>query len=203
MPRIIDYPDVLGQLTADGLECHYYNGGAFGYPAGGIVRGWIAAPDPTIKAEMLSNIRAVPAQNLPDLAARVWLELLPGPVWVMPGSHWSYELNYGSRQWLPDVLGQIGIDSSNLISRTAAAAIEFALPEQAALKSVIQNLLQKLTASDFTMAFPGRAAICTIHHHQQLWWASADAELIRRLDSLIEPGSAPSVGSRSKADHHP
>src|SRR6202034_46968 len=103
------------------------------------------------------------------------------------------ELNYGTRQWLADLLGQVEIDPSDLFDRTAAAAIEFVPPEQAALKSIIQGLLRNLTASDFTLAFPGRAAICTIHHHQQLWWTSTDPDLIRRLDSLIELGSAPSV----------
>ena len=33
MPKIIDYAIVLKRLTDEGLDCHYYNGGSFGFGA--------------------------------------------------------------------------------------------------------------------------------------------------------------------------
>ena len=50
MPSIIDYPTVLERLESEGLKCHYPNGGSFGFPKGGQVRGWLGPADETIQA---------------------------------------------------------------------------------------------------------------------------------------------------------
>jgi hypothetical protein len=151
------------------------------------VRGWIGPPDGTIRPELAKFTRRVPepsAATLARLAARAWRELLPGNVWVMPGSHWAYELNFGSRDWLAGLLGGCGIDSSLLIGRSNAAAIEFLPGEEAGFEGFVRGLLAGLTASDFALAFPGRAAVCTIHHHKQLWWVTNNQQLAKRLDGI-------------------
>jgi hypothetical protein len=187
MPSIIDYQIVLDRLTAEGLECHYYNGGSFGFGAAAEVRGWIGPADGTIRPELGKFTRSVPepfAAALAALAARAWRQVLAGNVWVMPGSHWSYELNFGSRQWLPGLLGGCGIDFSQLTGRSDAAAIEFLPGEEAGFEDFVRGLLAGLTMSDFAMAFPGRAAACTIHHHQQLWWVTNNQQLATQLDEI-------------------
>jgi hypothetical protein len=187
MPSIIEYQVVLDRLTAEGLECHYYNGGSFGFGAAAEVRGWIGPPDGTIKPELAKFTRSVPepfAANLAELAARAWHDLLPGNVWVMPGSHWSYELNYGSRDWLPGLLGGCGIDCGLLIGRSNAAAIEFVPGEEAGFEDFVRGLLAGLSVSDFALAFPGRGTTCTIHHHKQLWWITNNQQLALQLDGI-------------------
>src|SRR5580658_1057671 len=163
MPRVVEYSRVLAQLTSDGLECHYFNGGAFGFASGGIVRGWISGSDETIRREMLENVRIVPADHHANLAINAWNELLGGNAWIMPGSSWSYELNYGGRDWLPSLLESVGINLNELANQTDAAAIEFSPVESPLCQTFISGLLEKLSVSDFTLAFPGRAVVCTIH----------------------------------------
>ena len=85
---------------------------------------------------------------------RAWQELLPGRVWVMPMSHWSYELDFGSREWMPALLESIGLDPGQLLTRNNAAAIEFTPNEIPALEHFAAGLLQMLVASDFAIAFP-------------------------------------------------
>jgi hypothetical protein len=49
--------------------------------------------------------------------------------------------------------------------------------ERAAMELLVAALLENLRMSDFMLAFPGRPALCTIHHHKQLWWQTTDAAL--------------------------
>ncbi|MGA2442033.1 MAG: hypothetical protein ABSH08_13850 [Tepidisphaeraceae bacterium] len=187
MPTIVDYQIVLDRLTSQGLECHYYNGGSFGFGPAAEVRGWIGPPDGTIRPELDKFARRVAAPfgaTLAGLAVRAWRQVLAGNVWVMPASNWSYELNHGSREWLPGLLGDCGIDFSLLIGRTNAAAIEFLPGEEAGFEGFVGGLLAGLTTSDFALAFPGRAAVCTVHHHQQLWWVTNNRQLAMLLDGI-------------------
>jgi hypothetical protein len=202
MPRMIDYSQVLAHLTADGLECHYFNGGAFGFPSGAIIRGWIESPDPTIKPQMRDNLRIVTSADQSKLATQAWLDLLPGVAWIMPGSHWSFELNDGSRTWLPQLLHEIGIDPQVLIGLTSAAALEFTPTEQPLFEMTLRTLLQNLTASDFSLAFPARKTVCTIHHHHQLWWTTRDPEVISGLDRLTAASPPPPVVPGPPHSHH-
>ena len=185
MPRVVEYSQVLARLTSDGLVCNYYNGGAFGFASGAIVRGWIGQTDQSIRQQMRENIRIVPEDKLVNLAIRAWVEILGGNAWVMPGSSWSYELNFGARGWLPNLLQSVGIDSNELADRTDAAAIEFTPVERQECQAFISGLLTKLSGSDFTLAFAGRKAVCTIHHHRQLWWVTNARDLAVQLDQLI------------------
>ena len=189
MPTIVDYEIVVNRLLADGLKCNYPNGGAFGFVAGveTHVRGWVGPEDETIRAEMRGFVRRVREPHEDRLAlgaARAWKDLLAGVAWVMPGSHWSFELDHGSRDWLPGVLGRIGIDACLLVGRTNAAAIEFLPEEEGAFVALLRGLFQGLTSSDFTLAFPGRGAIGLIHHHKQLWWVTPDPSLAHKIDQI-------------------
>jgi hypothetical protein len=188
VPRIIEYAIVLERLTADGLKCHYPNGGAFGFDSGATVRGWIGPADETIKPAAREFVRSVgePYEaNLAAAAVRAWQEYLSGDVWVMPAAHWAYELSDGSRDWLPGAVEKLGLDPGLLKDRTSAAAIEFSIVETLAFQGFVQSLLERLDQSDFTLAFPGRKTICAVHHHKQLWWVTADARVMGGLDTLV------------------
>ena len=193
MPRVIDYADVLASLTAQGLQCNYPNGGSFGFgrSAGTHIRGWIGPADSTLRpavVEMVRNVSEPYAANLAAAATRAWQRYLAGNVWVMPASHWAFELNDGSRQWMPGLLKEIGVDPGPLRGRNSAAAIEFSSAETREFGVFAQGLLEKLGQSDFTMAFAGRGTVCTLHHHKQLWWVTADPQVAEGLDIEMQPG---------------
>ncbi len=99
-------------------------------------------------------------------------------------SHWAFELSDGSRPWLPALLQNIGIDPALLEGRNNAAAIEFAPLESQPFEQFLQGLLQNLRGSDFSLVFPGQQALCTVHHHQQLWWMTTDAKLHDALSRM-------------------
>ena len=48
------------------------------------------------------------------MGARVWSELLPSDVWVLPKSHWAYELQFGSHEWMPGLLREVGVRLDHL-----------------------------------------------------------------------------------------
>ena len=189
MARIIEYQTVLQRLTAQGLRCHYPNGGSFGFApeAKTFVRGWIGPPDPSIRRSMQDVIRAVAVpyeRTLAELAARAWEHDLPGEAWLMPAAHWSFELRHGNGDWLAELIQSIGLDPELLAQKTDAAAIEFS-PPAAPLRQVLERLLQRLLVSDFCIAFPRRGTVCTVHHHKQLWWVTTQRPVIDALDRLI------------------
>jgi hypothetical protein len=190
LPWIIDYPIVLEQMRQMKMRSLYYNSGAFGFPADVPARslGWIGPADETIKESARPLIRQVPEpyeQNLAELLLRAWREILPGRIWVMPASHWAYELDFGSREWMPALLEAIGVDPGLLQHRTTAAAIEFAPEESPALMHFVVRLLEMLQGSDFALAFPHRRVVCTLHHHKQLWWTSAEDAVNDALEALV------------------
>lgn len=186
MPWIVDYSQVLDQMRAQGLRGLYFNSGAFGFPDGTSTdsMGWVGPDDPTLRPDARAEARIVPPphpQRLTQLLVRAWQTYLPGKVWLMPKSHWAYELDFGSRDWMPALLEHAGVDAGLLQSRTDAAAIEFALSETGPFAHVAEGLLRMLLGSDFALAFPGRPVVCTLHHHKQVWWTSSDHQLIYAL----------------------
>jgi hypothetical protein len=190
VPRIIDYPVVLETLTTEGLRCNYHNGGAFGFgpEAGALVRGWIGPADVTILPNLRPMSRQVSAPyeaHLAQSAKLAWEQYLPGPLWAMPASHWSYELRHGSWGWLGEAVAALGLDAGDLAQRTNAAAIEFLPAESGEFRQFAQRLLEGLSGSDFTLAFSGRGTICTVHHHKQLWWTTCDATAAQGLDVIV------------------
>ncbi len=187
MPWIIDYQLVLEQMHRQGMRCLYYNSGAFGFKEERGVRalGFVGPADGTIRAEARAWVREVAEPyeaTLAALARQIWQERIGGRVWVMPKSHWAHELEHGSRDWLPGVLEQIGLDAGLLAGRNNGAAIEFGDPEGERFEFFIRKLLQLLIGSDFMLAFPGRPVVCTVHHRKQLWWVSSDAQWVDSID---------------------
>jgi hypothetical protein len=71
-----------------------------------------------------------------------------------------------------------------LQTRTNAAAIEFSLDEAEQVEHFVTRLLEMLRGSDFAAAFPGRRVACTIHSHKQIWWTSAEDQVIHALGAL-------------------
>jgi hypothetical protein len=191
LPWIVDYEQVLSQMTGQGLRSLYYNSGAFGFAERATVYsiGWMGPEDSSLKPEareLAVQVAAPYEATLANLVVRAWQDHLPGKVWLMPKSHWAYELDYGSRDWMPSLLERAGVDAGLLQIRTNAAAIEFNLAETRSLSHVIETLLRMLLGSDFALAFPGRPVACTLHHHKQVWWQSSDAELIEGLKRMTE-----------------
>ena len=188
VPWIVDYTQVVEQMTRQRLRCLYYNSGAFGFDPGIVTEsvGWIGPDDPSLRPAARAIARPVPPPyetQLADRVVRAWQEHLPGKAWLMPKSHWAYELDFGSAQWMPALLENAGVDPGLLQPRTNAAAIEFSPSESPALHRVVEGLLRMLLGSDFALAFPNHPVTCTLHHHKQVWWTSSDAALIRLLDS--------------------
>lgn len=190
VPWIIDYQLVLDQMRMQKLKCNYYNSGAFGFPDSvpTEIVGWIGPPDSTIRAEMQALARPVAEpyeENLSKLAVRAWAELLSGRAWVMPASHWAFELDHGSREWMVPLLERIGVDPGMLASRNNAAAIEFSPNEADLFQTFVQRLLEMLRASDFTIAFPNRPVVAHVHHHKQVWWMTSDVKLAEGLCVIV------------------
>jgi hypothetical protein len=187
MPGIIDYPNVLQRLTEQGLVSLYHNSGAFGFPRGAQTRtvGWIGDKDPTLRPSARdAAITIAPPfeQTLAGLLVRFWREHVDETVaWVMPMSHWSYELDFGSAGWMPQMLREIGLDPDVLRPRNNGSAIEFQPREQEMLQACARSLLTSLSVSDFAVTFPGKPVVCTVHHHKQLWWVTTDARLAKVL----------------------
>lgn len=177
-------------MQSTGLRSLYYNSGAFGFADDVATTrlGWIGLPDETIRPAMRALTRLVESpveENLSRLFIRAWREVLSENIWIMPASHWAFELDFGSADWMPAELTKLGIDSKTLQPLTNAAAIEFSLNEADAAEQFIRELLMKLRSSDFYIAFPGRRAVCMLHHHKQIWWISADDRISRGLNAII------------------
>ena len=194
MPRVIDYAVVVETMRRGGYASLYHNSGAFGFPADAASPprhvGWIGPSDETIRPAARPLLRHVPPpfeQNLAELAAVAWQQALLGNVWVMPRSHWAYELDFGSRDWMPGLLRSICVDAAALAPRNDGSAIEFAADERDGFVRLLTGLLERLLGSDFALAFPGRAALCTVHHHKQLWWTTTEEGLAGTLEGLVGP----------------
>jgi len=189
LPWIVEYAQVLQQMRDQGFKCLYYNSGAFGFPEGAATHsvGWVGPDDPSLRPEARAMTRAVPQpyeKELTGRVVRVLREMFPGKVWVMPKSHWAYELDFGSRDWMPALLEHAGVDSGLLQKRTNASAIEFGLHETETFTHLTEGLLRMLLGSDFALAFPGHPVVCTLHHHKQVWWTSTDKGVIDALGQL-------------------
>ncbi len=193
MLRVIDYPVVLATLESAGLKCAYPNSGAFGLPpeCNQHLIGWASDDDPTIRPEARAALRILPDPSLPALLNQAWQHHLPGPLWLMPASHWAYELQFGSADWLPSLLRDHGIDPDSLRPRTDGSAIEFAPTESDSLLAIVQQLFTHLIASDFTAAFPRHPVVALLHHHRQIWWQTSDLTIRKALDTVAISSSSP------------
>ena len=191
MPTIVDYPLALAQLLDEGFVCNYHNGGAFGFSEQlrPHVLAFAGREDPTIRPEarqFLHLVRPPIEATLAEIAMEAWRHYVPGVVWVMPKAHWAFEMDFGSKAWMPRVLEEIGVDPSRLAGLNDATAIEFAMQEAEGFRTLVAALLENLSGSDFALAFPSRPVLCTIHHHKQLWWQMTSDGLLRELKALAE-----------------
>ena len=192
MPSIVEYEVVLARMQQHQLRCQYYNSGAFNFEPGVASQftGWIGPEDSTIRPAALERVQRIAPPyeaTLARLAMRAWVELLPGPLWVMPKSQWAFELDFGSKAWMPGPLRAVGIDPALLAGRTNSPAIEFTVDELPLVTPLVEALLMNLLGSDFALGFPGYPVACTLHHHKQVWWITSDATLIEKLRAL--PGA--------------
>ena len=187
---------MLSRLQNQGLKSLYHNSGAFGFANGvpTISRGWIGPED----ASIAPAGRAIACQiappfesNLAALFTRFWRNNSPAPIWIMPKSHWAYELQFGGRQWLSDALNDIGIHSDLLMHLNNATAVEFQPAEEKTVHIFIQNLLTNLVGSDFQAVFADSTTICTIHSRSQLWWTTVVPAIADRLDELLPVNASP------------
>ena len=177
VPQIIEYSTVTQRMSEAGFVSLYHNSGAFGFADNGGVEtiGWITRDDPTIRPAAMAMARKVTNFVTPFQRATA---ALASEAWLMPKSHWHYELHFGNRELLEGVLPTIGIDANLLRERNDGSAIAFATDEFSLLTSTVQRLLENLTGSDFLIAWPGAQMRCTVHHHKQLWWQTRRRELI-------------------------
>jgi hypothetical protein len=189
--RIVDYARALAVTQTLGLRCAYYNAGAFAFGPGETVHvvGWLGPPDPTVHTGRGFVLVPTPAPYPANLAARlgrVWPDVVGGEAWVMPKAHWSFELGHGNGDWLAPALDACGVDPDALRPRTDGSAIAFDPGDPAAL-ALIRALLTDLKASDFAVLFPAHRHLVTLHHHQQIWWQTPDADLAERLAKIDQP----------------
>jgi hypothetical protein len=189
VPSLIAYPAVLQEMQHHGFVSLYHNSGAFGFEKNisVYVVGWIGPADQSIRSEALMLAHQVPPpfeENLAKLVKTAWLNELAGRIWVMPKSHWAYELEFGNRDWLAPAMRELGVDAEALSQMNNAAAIEFSDAEAGRFEAFARQLLEKLRGSDFLVAFPGCRAICTLHHHKQVWWQTADEALAMKLGEI-------------------
>src|SRR3954453_20408145 len=145
MASLIDYPNVLARLTSQGLHSLYHNAGAFGFATGMATRtlAWIGPDDPTIRDAAKSFVRTVQPPFESTLAAlfrRAWIEQLPGPIWIMPMSHWHYELQFGNAAWLPDALAAVNVAGALLRERNDGSAPEFEMGDWPPLESFVEGV---------------------------------------------------------------
>lgn len=193
MPRVIDYAQVLASLTGAGMESLYYNSGAFGYIESTSVEsvGWILRDDLTLRPAARDIARLIlpgDETTLAAMAGTIWATHLSDcAAWVLPKSHWAYELDFGSYSWLPAALVEAGVEPQFLADRHDGAAVEFSLYERPQVEALTATLLQRLAGSDFMILFRhGETvpAICTVHHHKQLWWTTPHPPLAAALRAL-------------------
>ena len=173
MPAIVDYDSVKQVMAERGYVSLYHNSGAFGFSpeAKAQTVGWIEADDPTIRDAARELTRPVP--SIVDLLPRV-LDRLNSDIWLMPKSHWHYELHFGNCDLLEEILP---VDAKLLRDRNDGSAVVFTQLEQSTLIDIVGRLLNGLRGSDFLLAFPDASTLCTIHHHKQLWWQTTDVSI--------------------------
>jgi hypothetical protein len=190
---IIDYSVVLQQMQQQGFKSLYHNSGAFALPEqwSASVVAWIGPPDGSIRPEALPLVRCVSKpfeDTLALMTMLIWRAQFPGPVWLMPMSHWAFECG---QDWMPRLLQEIKIDPTLLASRNDAAAVEFGSADTEHFLRFLIGLLKHLIGSDFAMAFPGHQTLCTVHHHKQLWWSTQQPPVLAAIESLAKRFAAP------------
>jgi hypothetical protein len=174
MARIIDYSEVQKTMREQGFVSLYHNSGAWGFAEGTTVEvvGWITTDDPTIRESARALTRKVEPSQLASLLQQACTSL-KDDAWLMPKSHWHYELHFGNRELLEAILPTIAINPALLRERNDGSVIAFTSCDE--LSAFVERMLDRLAGSDFLIAWPHAKTLCTIHHHKQLWWQSAQS----------------------------
>ena len=189
MPYLLDFKFALKQLTGAGFVSLYHNSGAFGFPPTATVHtiGWTGDADESIRPEMQAQIRKVSepyAPTMARMAQHAWTAHLGGECWLTPKSHWHYEMHYGNRALLDEVLPTVDVNPASVLDRNDGSPVVFTPAEGDAMFQTVLAVLQGLRSSDFQLTFPTRAMVCTIHHHEQLWWQTTDAAIAHVIATL-------------------
>lgn len=180
MPARFSYQSLLTTLGEQGVRCVYHHGGAFEFIASEVhFRGWLTAPDPTIRPGLREIARELPIDSVVDATVRLLAEA-GERVYLLPTSHWAHELE--AHPWIEEVLAMQSFDATTLRGLNRAEPIVYLLPAECdALRSLIGSLLERLSESDFSLVVPGAALLGTVHHHRQVWWRTTDASWVRRI----------------------
>jgi hypothetical protein len=190
MPTVVNYEQVLTVADRMRLRSVYYNSGAFDFGSAPThIVGWLGPDDPTLRSDLqaLTARVSIPyARNLSTALMHAWRTLLPGTAWVLPKSHWSFELQHAHRPALHAALRALAIDVAHLSSLpSAAAALAFEPDEANALGTLVETIFTENVSSDFALLFPDRPAILTLHHHQQIWLQTTDPILAQQWYKFI------------------
>src|SRR6476661_6383075 len=144
MPVLVDYPVVLETMQRQGFKSLYYNSGAFGFAdAAGVGHvGWAIGEDSTLRPaarELVRRVEPATVERLSELAAEAWERFFPGVAWVMPMAHWAYELDFGSREWLPGLLAGEGLDVGVMQGLTTGNALQYSTGERQNYAGIVRN----------------------------------------------------------------
>lgn len=204
MPVIIDYSIVRQTLQAAGLECLYHNSGSWGYPPPAhstspspspllgkeiFTLGLLLADDPTLRQQARPMAKLIDKPVPASLAYHVLGALagLSQPLWLMPGSHWAYELTFGTPP-MTDWLEQAGLtDAQQLTARNDGSAVAFSPAEFSKLAGVLSQFWSFRTDSDYRLYAPNGQAIVHVHHHRQAWVLTPNEGIIKILSNGLRP----------------
>ena len=114
----------------------------------------------------IARVAAPYELNLSNALVRAWQKYLPGVAWVLPKSHWSFELHHAQRPALHEALRTLQIDIADLAPLPNAAAIAFEPDEADTFGPFVETILAQDVASDFAVLFPNHPAVVTLHHHK-------------------------------------
>lgn len=185
MAEVVDYGRVQAELGGKGLRCLYHNSGSWGFGDPTKVRavGWILADDVTLRPGAREVARVL--DGIDELVTGVmstW-ERVGGDLWLLPGSHWAYELDFGTPA-MEAVLHRWGVKGAEgLVGRNDGSAVRFGLSggvdgvDEAAAAGILKELLGCGTTSDYQIVFPSLPLTGIAHHHVQVWWQTEDTEL--------------------------
>lgn len=179
MAQVLDYGQVQQVLVGKGLKCLYHNSGSWGFAGGKTVAavGWVLGEDMTMTPAARKVARVL--GGLEELVAgigKAWARV-GGEAWVLPGSHWAYELDFGTPA-MEGVLKRWGVSGvEGLVGRNDGSAVVFGDGEEGAFMGVLGELFRIGTASDYQLIFPAVPITGILHHHVQVWWQTEDTSL--------------------------
>ncbi len=177
MASVVAYDRAMAELLSRGMVCLYFNSGSFGFEESREVvhAGWLIGDDASLTPRARDAARVIDppeTRRLAQLAGALWRRV-GGPAWLMPGSHWAYELDFATPD-LAGVLEAAGIAPRELDVHDGRP-VQFDPHEAESFEAVVSWLLDSGTTSDYRLALLGPGGVTVsgiIHHHRQLWWTT-------------------------------